>query len=513
MATTKTSLLCNRFGGIRKRSATFSSELITCSDCQNIELFYTGVNSGVGIRTAKGNSKLLEIGENIVNMFESVQNGTTYCFLHTETETAGSIYKYDIGSNTKELIYTGLSITGKSSGVTVAQGWIDQFIFSNGEEILNIQIGRTSENGEAEDVKALVLKDRDDRVVKGLGLITFDGRLWIFNKNVLWYSRQENYSDFSTNDPDTKTNAGYIEFVQDITAIYNYLGSVAVFHSDCSTLISLESDSTFSRGDDSPGGCASYNSLVFHGTELYFFDNTKKGVFCFKQVVNGDKTLGDNVAIDVQDLLMDIDLADLHKIKTLSVVTSEKNEIWFLLPSKDSTYSTILIFDYICGEWVKRKSNKLNCLAIIEGKILSAGSSIFEEYIGYKFNNTFIPSYYNCSIMNLGADNTLKILYFPPRVTMDMTRSTEFFVKYIKNYNYLKSSREKLIKTKTIKNALYWNVGNWGVNYWASENSTVIYKLSSATFKSLEIEFFTAEEGQEFSIMNIEFSKIKVKQV
>lgn len=503
-----TQLLCNKFGGIRKKTATFSSDLITCSDCQNVELFYTGVNSGIGVRTAKGNVPLKDLeNKTIINIFESIQGGTSYCLLHAEDASHGYIYKYDITANTATLMYSSLTVTGKSCGVTVAQGWTDQFIFSNGEEVLNIQIGRTTE------VQALTLTDTEGRSVKGLGLQVWDGRLFIFGGNVLWYSRQENYSDFSTSDPDQVTSAGYIEYIKEITAIYNYLDSLAVFHSDCSSLLKIESDGTYGRSDDSPGGCASYNSLIFHGTSLYFYDNTKKGVFSFEQVVNGDKTLGQNIAEDVQDILYDIPLAKLDKIRTMSVVTTEKNEIWFLVPNNDDNYSTILIFDYLRGEWLKRKSNKVNCFIVLQTRILSGYTKVFEEYIGYKYNNEFIGSYYNCSTANLNSDNTLKVLYFPPRVTLDMTGSTEFYVKYIRNYDYLKKAKEKLIKTKTIKNALYWDIGYWDTNYWASLRSTSIYKFPGANFKALEIQISTREDGQEFSIIAIEMSKIKVKQV
>lgn len=511
MATGTTQLICNKFGGIRKKNASFSNEMITCSDCQNIELFFTGVNGGVGIRTSKGNTPLKDVNENIVNIFESIQDGTSYCFIHTETEEVGKIYRYDILANSLTLMYEGLTVTGKSCAITVEQGWTDQFIFSNGEEILNIEIGRI-EDGVSKEVKVMSLTDPDGRTVKGLGLQVWDGRLFIFNGNILWYSRQENYSDFSTSTPEQTTSAGFIEYIKEITAIYNYLNSLAVFHSDCSSLLSIEKDGTYSRTDDSPGGCASYNSLIFHGTSLYFYDHTKKGVFSFEQVVNGDKTLGNNVAEDVQSILCSISLTDLHKIRTLSVVTSEKNEIWFLIPNNDE-YSTILIFDYLRGEWLKRKSNKINCFNVLQSRILSCGTKIFEEYVGFKFDNEYINSYYNCSTANLGADNTLKVLYFPPRVTLDMTRSSEFMVKYVRNYDYLKKSKVKKIRTKTIKNALYWDIGYWDTNFWASAKSTSIYKFPGANFKALEIQIFTNEDGQEFSIMSIEMSKIKVKQV
>ena len=48
-----TKILCNNFAGIKRVCSDFSSSQITASDIQNVELFNTGVNSGVGIRSMK----------------------------------------------------------------------------------------------------------------------------------------------------------------------------------------------------------------------------------------------------------------------------------------------------------------------------------------------------------------------------------------------------------------------------------------------------------------------------
>ena len=51
----KTTLICNNFSGINRSNSVFSSNIITAENMQNVELFATEVNTGVGIRTAKGN--------------------------------------------------------------------------------------------------------------------------------------------------------------------------------------------------------------------------------------------------------------------------------------------------------------------------------------------------------------------------------------------------------------------------------------------------------------------------
>ena len=296
--------------------------------------------------------------------------------------------------------------------------------------MFSIEIGA---NPEIVDMNNLV--DMDERPVKGLGLVNYDNRLWIFKGNILWYSVQENIYDFHTSDYKVKTSSGFNEYIKNITAITPYLGSLAIFFKDSSILLSGEYP--YTQTDESPGGCASYNSLVFHGTELYFYDDTKKGVFSFNQVVNGDKTLGSNIALDIQQELCEINPTRLNDIRVLSIVLSDRNEIWFLIPTTEPDITTIMIFDYVHKEWVKRKCPDVTCFNIINNSLYSGGLSgkIYEEYKTDTFNGTFIRSFYKCTPLNLGVDNTLKILYFPPRITADMTYSGDFWVRYIKNYD------------------------------------------------------------------------------
>ncbi|MBR1620290.1 hypothetical protein IJ674_10425 [bacterium] len=510
MATKISSLKCNKFGGIRRINATFASELISASDLQNVELFNTGINSGVGIRTAKGNisvCNLIPSTQRIINIFESVQNNNTYFFVHTEDSQRGKIYLLDVEHNTLTQKVTNLTLTGNSCGLDIAQGWSDLFVFSNGENLLSIEIGANPE------VVVMNLQDMEGRTVKGLGLVNYNNRLWIFNNNILWYSVQENIYDFSTSDAQVSTSSGFIEYVKNITAIIPYLGSLAIFFKNSSILLSGEYP--YTQSDESPGGCASYNALVFHGTELYFYDDTKKGVFSFNQIVTGDKTLGDNIALDIQEELCFIDPSRLNEIRALSIVLSDRNEIWFLIPTTEPDVKTIMIFDYIHKEWVKRKCPDVTCFNIINNTLYSGGENgnIYEEYKTDTFNGEFIRSFYKCTPLNLGVDNTLKILYFPPRVTIDMTYSSDFWVRYIKNYDTFKAPKVKQIKIKTMKNALYFDVGHWDSTYFPLKELNSIYKLPSATFKTLEIQLYTYASGEGFCIKNIEFSKIKVKQI
>ena len=144
----------------------------------------------------------------------------------------------------------------------------------------------------------------------------------------------------------------------------------------------------------------------------------------------------------------------------------------------------------------------------------SAGDDghIFEEYNSDTFNGDYIQHYYRCTPLNLGAMNTLKVLVFPPRASFDMPYNNQFYVKYVKNYNVIKKPKIRFVKSK-LKNFMRWGQHLWGEVYWASENTNVIGKFPSATFKVLEIEMYSTKSSENFSIKNLEFSKIKVKQV
>ena len=525
---TLTQLICRNFGGIRQKNAVFSEEMISAQDIQNIELYFTGINNGVGIRTMSGNSSVndtLAGSMKVIEIFESTQQGQKYFFVYAENSTKGQLYNFNLLTGTLSLLKDNLSVTGNAQGLDLIQGYSDLFFFTNGAEMFTVEMGISTPNV----ITDMEPVDRNGDDVLGLCCALYANRLFISNGNMLWWSVTSNIYDFATADSEWTTSAGYIELLKPVTALHNYLDSLAIFYNDSSCLLS-ENNGEFAISEESPGGCAGASALVFHDTNLYFYDHTKKSVFSFKQVISGQKTLGENIAVDIQEILQDIDETKLNEIKTLSVFVEGRNEIWWIIPTSE-TYehittsgntvtktekpaSIILIYDYLKGEWVKRKSQKINTACVIDSKLYSGADdgNILAEYTSNTFNGQYIQHYYNCSAWNLGAMNTLKVLVLPPRVSFGMPYSNSFYVKYVKNYNTFKKPKIKLIKSK-VKNFMTWGLGHWGVDYWLNKNTSVIGKFPNATFKVLEMSIYTENVNQNFAIRNIEFSKIKVKQV
>ncbi len=500
-------ILCNKFGGIREITPAFGSNIITAQDMQNVELYFTGINEGVGIRTQKGNTNisasLIPAEEMIVNIFESVQNQVTYFFIHTVSSTEGKVYLFN-GTTVVEKI-SGLSVTDVSEGVDFSQGYRDLFIFANGVDDLHyIEMGATPESG------TISAEDSEEREIKGLGLTNYSGRIWTFVDNRLHYCVTSNVFDWSTSDISIKTSAGYIEFPKKITAICPYLSSIAVFFSDSSVIVT--GTYPFEATEDSPGGCAGYNSLVFHGTDLYFYDDSKKGIFSFQQVILGNKTLGNNIALNIAKTLNSLDRSKLNQIKMISVNYDDRNEVWLILPTTD-THSTILIYDDRTGEWVKRVSQKITCAKMINNQLYSATSNkILREYQGNNFDGEFIASYYKTSAYNENSFNTLKGFWAPPRISLNAADNI-FWVKYRKDLKVFDDIKDKKISAE-YKNYHVWNVSDWNTMYWYSSSAvSIICNLPKpSVFKVLEIDFYTKELGEGFSIQNIEFSNIQIIQ-
>ena len=188
---TLTQLLCNRFGGIRERNASFSSDLITAQDMQNVELYYTGENTGIGIRTVKGNvsvnNELLNTSR-IIKNFESVQQQKKYFFIYAENDDKGCLYNFNRELNQLEILKDNLTVTGKANGFDVTQGWNDLFFFTNGQDLLTVQMDVTDEDDvtKINKIEIMSLKDRDNREIKGINVALFNNRLWISKGNIIW---------------------------------------------------------------------------------------------------------------------------------------------------------------------------------------------------------------------------------------------------------------------------------------------------------------------------------------
>jgi hypothetical protein len=73
------------------------------------------------------------------------------------------------------------------------------------------------------------------------------------------------------------------------------------------------------------------------------------------------------------------------------------------------------------------------------------------------------------------------------------------------------TTKIRRIISKSLKNVLRFDEGFWDFTYFLRQKVNVIKRLPAAYFKTLQMSFYTKEDGQNFCINNIEFGKIKTK--
>ena len=156
-----------------------------------------------------------------------------------------------------------------------------------------------------------------------------------------------------------------------------------------------------------------------------------------------------------------------------------------------------MIYDYLRRAWVKRKSQKITCFATIDSKLYSAGKKIYQEYNSSEFDGKFIEAFYKCTPLNLGIENSKKILAYPPKITMDMYYSNDFFIEYTRDYNSMTTKIRRMI-SRTLRNVLYFDKGFWDSTYFPRQKISAIKKLPTSFFKTLQMSFYTKELGQNF---------------
>ena len=106
----------------------------------------------------------------------------------------------------------------------------------------------------------------------------------------------------------------------------------------------------------------------------------------------------------------------------------------------------------------------------------------------------------------------LKVVNYPPRISVDMYYKNRFYVEYVKNYDS-RTKKTKNISYKVQKDSLYFDIGYWDSSYFPAKDLNSIKKLPVTFFKTLQITFLTKVSGDDFCIKSIEFERVKLKVI
>ena len=520
-------LFIDNFRGIRKFNPVadlLSSGVVSALNCQNVELTNTEHSKNLAIFTAKGNKAVKDIGQKVVGQFESIQNGTSYWFIYATDDTRG--YLYTLGTdNELTLLDVNLSVSDDCNGITIAQGYNDWFVFTNG---VDDYLGVCMSQAAPEDrIKFLNATDAEGRDIRGLGLEVQDGRLVTFCQNRVHWSGQSNIFDWISSDEELLTAPAYQEFDRDVTAIILYNDMLIAFTDEYSTYFKGNPGdaSTFTRGGASGGGCPSFRSVIKFDNKLFYYDNKAKNVFAYYLMDSGQTRPSEGLANNVISYFEEIDESKLNKIEMVSYIHGNKSEIWLKFPSTER--NVILIYDYLNGEWCERVAQAdIHGLSLIKGGLYSlSGTKVLKEYVGSTFDGEYIPSEYKTNIINLQSDSNIKVPKMPLILTLDFDCENDFYMEFI--YDDMPKKSRTFHIVKMMKGYLIWansaadeKGGLWSLDasdenggMWvSSDKNTVMFNLAGVLpFKQLQIRIFTKDSPQEFAVKRLEFKRVGLK--
>lgn len=520
-------LFIENFRGIRYCNPVVdvtSSGTVSAAKCSNVELKNTENSRNIALFTAKGNKAIKDVGKRVVGQFESMQNGTSYWFIYATDDEKGYLYLLDDNAELS-LLDSSLAVGDNCNGITIAQGYNDWFVFTNGvDDYVAICMAQAVES---DRIKRLGATDAEGREIRGLGLEAQDGRLVTFCQNRVHWSAQNNIFDWSSSNPNIITGPAYQEFDRDVTAVVYYNNKLIAFTADYSVYFrgNPGNAADFERGGASGGGCASFKSVIKFDNKLFYYDDKAKNVFAYYLLDSGQTRPSEGLANNVISYFQSIDERKINQTEMISYIHGNKSEIWLKLPYE--TRNAILIYDYLNGEWSERKAqDNIRALALVKNALYSAaGSKVLKEYVGTTFDGAFIPSEYKMNVINLRSDSNIKIPKMPMILTFDYNSENNFYIEFIYDDKPEKSRIKHIVKT--LKGYLIWaksatdeKGGKWALDaddanggIWvSSDKNTAMFNLDGVLpFKQLQIKIFTKEPTQEFAIKRIEFKRVRAK--
>lgn len=496
-----------QFKGIRQRNGITHSGQISAITAKNIEFFKTDIGNSTGIRTTQGNKTLFNLpeGYKAVKIFDSKQDNISYLMIYGENDTNGALFYIDLFGNLNTL-KDDLSLTGQANGLTMQYGEYDVFIFTNGQEAYSVNI-ITSE------VRKIEAVDNKDRTIKWLAMDDWNGQLYVASQYGVHFSHKNDI--YTWNDVvNGVEDSGYIEYGRRVTALKSFTNGMLIFTQDDITHLNTTPNDTENAllRNVAMNGCFSYESLVVHDTYLFFYDHKQKNIFYMQITDTGQTRPTGPVAQEIQSFFD----GEIQKFSLHSCVYNTFNEIWMLVDDK------ILIYDYNQQEFTQRDMPEINSICMYRNRVFSCNNlgEIRQEKVTELYDGEFKPSEYKTSFINMGSSSNLKKQKTPILLVLQEDHINSFYVEVTADFK-AKNPKKILVK---VANTGVWAIEDesvpvgyeslFDIATWGEEDfyaRRVVSISTPNTWYSISIRFFTKEEGDAFSIMSMEFKRMKEK--
>lgn len=497
----------NQFKGIREINGVNSGGAISALSAVNVEFFNSDIGGGVGIRNAESNkvAYTLPTGYKGIKCFVSKQSNVEYLFVYAENASEGVLYYYNsVGVRTT--VVDGLSVTGNANGITIQYGDYDVFVFTNGVEKYSVCLAQNP------IYQAITAKDNQDRTINWLSMTEWNGFLVVASDyGVHACHKNDIYTwDDVVEEETASVDSWYIDFGKRVTAVAAFATGLFIFtEDDISHLNASPNLSSSILSSVAMNGCFSFESLVSHGTYLFFYDDKQKNIFYIQQTDTGLTQPAGPVAQEIQSYFS----GTITRCKLYSCIYSTNNQIWMILNNK------VLIYDYYLHEFVERQQTQINSICMYNNRVYSIGDSgecRIENQNGY--NEHYYPSEYKTCYINMGSNTNLKKQKTPLLLVLNANHVNDFYVEITADY---KEKNPKYIKYKVGNSGIYAastdeqdQYNTYGLSYYADEDLTkkaVVEISTPQTWYTLGIRIYTENDGQGFSIESMELKRLKEK--
>lgn len=407
----------NLAGGINqsltKTELGIDTKKVYWADSENVEILQNR-----GIVKQKGNSLLLEIGEEITGMAELSAYDVNKLII---TTVSGKIYVYDENHSIKTLVDKTL-IGKKPVFLNFLNGML---VMTEADGLFYIK------NNSAYDVVDCGLKDLSDNIIVGASMAIYRGRVWVAKDAAIYYSALGTYNDFKT-----ENDAGYInEFHTDtgsITALKPYKDYLAVYKDNSVYLLSGISPEDFSITLFANKGAVSSEAIVNVENKQYFLSN---GIFALEQVGELNQIqLGSEISQKIKEefslFVTQKDAFCLHY--------EQRSQMWYFFPYADDDYFHIVwINDYVNKAWYKRViPQDIVCACMYNGLVYTADKdgNVYKEDFGTTFNGEAIKFIWKSPFLALSNPHHRKMIdefYF----LLDTEYDNDFNFSVYKDYD------------------------------------------------------------------------------
>lgn len=494
-------LLFNKFKGIREYNGINSGNAISAVQADNVELVQTDIGNCTGIKSVDGNAVAYNLpsGYEILGIFASKQEGITYTFIYAENDTKGALFYINL-TGVPEILIDELSLTGNCNGLTMSSTAYDVFVFTNGKEAKTVCF--TSDASYGDTVKTINAVDYQQRAINWLSMTVWNGFLVVASPYGVHASHQNDIYTWN-DDPKDIADSWYIDFTKKVTAVVSFTNGLYIFTEDDLTYLSATPNDTTNSvmRNVAMNGCFSYQSVVKHDTYLFFYDNNQKNIYYIQITDTGQTRPAGPVAKEIQSKFVDVE-----KFKMFSCIYNSRNEIWCIINDD------IIIYDYFQQEWLVRKEQNIETVALINNTIFTGGNlgKVYVENINLDFDGMFYPSVYKTTFINIDSNSNLKKQKTPLLLVINDNYTNDFWVELTING---KTKNPKRVK-KLRKNASYYGSAVFGKSRFSVTNpysKTVVEISTPQTWYTLGVKVFTTELGQGFYIHSMELKNIKIK--